>query len=279
MIGEKQGTNAPAVPDSEPCESTSELNRELTDISSRDLQLWSIGVMVLLVVALGFLALVLPNLLWKGESVRVDAGYLPQLLTGFIILILLFNLYLFDQKRRLNATREALIRRLMASGEKENLAILDALTKTYTRRHADELIGKAALHVDEQGGAVSFLFIDVEGSRQANRKFGTVTGDHLLLVTAALLRKTFRGADSICRYAGQQFLVIMPETTESQSQFAIRRFTKAVQTWNETTQFGYKLNVNLGVADYGPGQSINTVTQAAHERARIAREEALATFA
>src|SRR5512133_1394835 len=55
---------------------SSELHAELRDLGSRDLQLWSIGLLVLTVVALGFLVLVAPNLLWKSGPVQIETRFL-----------------------------------------------------------------------------------------------------------------------------------------------------------------------------------------------------------
>jgi diguanylate cyclase (GGDEF)-like protein len=249
-----------------------ELNRELRDVSSRDLQLWSIGLLVLVVVAAGFLALVLPNLLWKAQPFRVNTAYLPQLLTGFIVLIFLFNLYLFDQKRRLNATQEKLIHRLMEDARRENAGIMDPLTQVFSRFYAESVIPKETSRVDRHGGALSFLVAEVSDLRDLTARFGVVAADHVLLVTAQMLKKTLRGSDIICRYSGREFLVMMPETRASQAQNAVRRLVKAIHTWNQTTQFEYKLEVRVGVADYRTGAEMEAVLESARQHSRSADE-------
>ena len=54
-----------------------EIQRQIQDISGRDLQLWSIGLLVMLVLTAGVLALVFPNLVWAQHMVRLDMAYLP----------------------------------------------------------------------------------------------------------------------------------------------------------------------------------------------------------
>jgi diguanylate cyclase (GGDEF)-like protein len=255
-------------PKSIPEDPAQELNRELRNVSNRDLQLWSIGLLVLIVLAVGFLALVLPNLLWNAQPFRVNTAYLPQLFTGFIVLIFLFNIYLFDQKRRLNATQEKLIRRLMLDARPENPGVMDPLTQVFSRYYAESVIPKETSRVERHGGSLSFLLAAIADWQDVNARFGAVAADHVLLVTAQLLKKTLRGSDIICRYTSHEFLVLMPETRASQAQNAVRRLARAIQTWNQTTEFKYKLELNVGVADYRPGAELETVLDNVRQHTR-----------
>ena len=59
-----------------------EIQRQIHQLSGRDLQLWSIGILVILVLTGGLLALVLPNVMWAQRVIRVEHAYLPQLFFG-----------------------------------------------------------------------------------------------------------------------------------------------------------------------------------------------------
>src|SRR5208282_3174494 len=84
-----------------------EIQKQIQEISGRDLQLWSIGVLVIIVLTAGMMALLLPNVIWAQRVIRVEHAYLPQLFFGLISLILLFNIYLVGQKITLNNTRRS----------------------------------------------------------------------------------------------------------------------------------------------------------------------------
>src|ERR1700722_14534820 len=73
---------------------TDEIQKQIQQLSGRDLQLWSIGILVILVLTSGLLALVLPNLMGAQRVIHVEHAYLPQLFFGLISLIILFNIYL-----------------------------------------------------------------------------------------------------------------------------------------------------------------------------------------
>jgi hypothetical protein len=89
---------------------TEEIQREIQQLSGRDLQLWSIGILITVILTAGLLALLVPNLVWAQRIVLVEHSYLPQLFFGLICLVVLFNIYIMGQKLTLNNTRRALIR-------------------------------------------------------------------------------------------------------------------------------------------------------------------------
>ena len=117
-----------------------EIQQQIQQLSGRDLQLWSIGILVMLVLTSGLLAVILPNLVWSQLFVHIDRFYLPQLFFGLISLVLLFNIYLLSQKRTLNSTRLALIRELVLNERLESLSLIDPLTQLLNRRALNELL-------------------------------------------------------------------------------------------------------------------------------------------
>ena len=247
---------------------STELNSELRDLGSRDLQLWSIGALVLTVVALGFLALVVPNLMWKDEPFKVEARFLPQLFTGFVVLIVLFNVYLLDQKRRINSMRDNLVRRMMVDGATDKAASRDRLTDTFNREYAASVIVREM----ERGVPYTLVMVDIADFRRINKRFGQLAGDHLLLVASQLLRRTFRGSDVVCRYGGDEFLVILPETSQQLAQAPLARLDAAVHAWNETANLSYSLAFRVAAAA-GPAEgSASVVVEDMLARTRGDRE-------
>jgi len=102
-------------------ERAEQIQREIQQLSGRDLQLWSIGILVMLVLAAGMLALIFPNIVWAQRVIHIESAYLPQLFFGLISLVLLFNIYLIGQKISLNNTRRALISELVLNERLESL--------------------------------------------------------------------------------------------------------------------------------------------------------------
>ena len=78
-----------AVPDR--ATATQIQKQQLDAIGSHTFHIWSIYALIVVVLAAGICALVLPNIFWENSYLRADVRYLPQLLLGFIALIVLFN--------------------------------------------------------------------------------------------------------------------------------------------------------------------------------------------
>ena len=161
--------------------------------------------------------MILPNLVWSQLFVHVDRFYLPQLFFGLISLVLLFNIYLLSQKRTLNSTRLALIRELVLNERLESLSLIDPLTQLLNRRALNELLPREVARANRLGSSLTFMAIDLNGFSAISSKFGALEGDKVLVDFARILKTVFRGADLAFRQGGDEFLIMMPDTTEEQA--------------------------------------------------------------
>jgi diguanylate cyclase (GGDEF)-like protein len=245
---------------------TEEIQREIQQLSGRDLQLWSIGILVILILMAGVLALLLPNLVWAQRMVRVEHSYLPQLFFGLISLVVLFNIYVIGQKVALNDTRRALIRELVLNERLESLSLIDPLTQLLNRRAMNELIPTEVARSNRLGASLSFLSIEVSNLSAINSKFGTLEGDLLLVEFAKILKMVFRGGDVIFREGKERFLVVMPDTSEPQADFPIQRLLRAVEQWNLANNKGYELGFDSALASYVTGADFEDVLRTADRK-------------
>ena len=245
---------------------TDEIQQEIDQLSSRDWQLWSIGALLMLVLASGFFALVLPNLAWSQRNLILDHRFVPQLMFGLITLIVLVNIYLIAQRKSLNSTRGSLIRELVYNQRLENLSLYDPLTNLFNRRAMDEFVSREVTRVNRQGTQLTFLMLDIDGFRAVNSNFGHQAGDEILVDMAQMLKNNFRGADLLFRYGGDEFLVVMPETSEEQAEIAVRRLLRGVESWNVSGKRGFELQVNWGITAHVAGAIIADVLREADRR-------------
>jgi len=241
---------------------TEEIQRQIQEVSGRDLQLWSIAILVVLVLTAGLLALVLPNLMWAQRVIRVEHAYLPQLFFGLISLVVLFNIYLLSQKRALNSTRRALIGELILNERLESLSLIDPLTQLLNRRAMNELIPKEVARANRLGSPLTFMTLDVNGFRNINTKFGSTEGNELLVEFARMLRVNFRGGDIVFRQGGDEFLVVMPDTDEIQADSPVQRLLHAAEHWNLNSKKNYELSFTWGLAPYVTGSDYEDVLRA-----------------
>jgi diguanylate cyclase (GGDEF)-like protein len=244
-------------------DSTADLQRELDSLSDRDWQLWSICALMIVVVLIGLAAFVLPNIVGAEVVMHTDHRYLPQLFFGLITLIILFNVYILDQKRTLDRTRSRLLRELLESQKARETALVDPLTSVFNRRYLDEICPREISKAARAGTELSFLIIDIDGFKEVNTRFGHLGGDQYLRDVATLLKKTFRGSDTVLRLGGDEFMVILPETSNLQAQRAAERLSWETRWWNQAGHAKYELSFSCGVATYRKGMDIKELMEIA----------------
>src|SRR5438067_1047019 len=76
------------------------------------------------------------------------------------------------------------------------------------------------------------LTMDLKDFREINSKLGSMEGNRVLTEFSRMLKKVFRGGDLIFRQGGDEFLVVMPDTSEQQADSPLRRLLDSVDQWN-----------------------------------------------
>lgn len=92
----------------------------------------------------------------------------------------------------------------------ENQAIRDSLTGLYNRHHLDDTFDRELARARREGMPLAVVLLDVDHFKQLNDTYGHRAGDTVLKAMAALLSSDVRTEDFICRYGGEEFLVILP---------------------------------------------------------------------
>ena len=92
------------------------------------------------------------------------------------------------------------------------LAITDPLTGLFNRRYMESHVGTLIDRSAARGKSLSVLILDVDYFKSINDSFGHDAGDDVLREFAERLKASIRGIDLACRYGGEEFVVVMPDT-------------------------------------------------------------------
>lgn len=116
----------------------------------------------------------------------------------------------------------------VANRRLEQAAMTDVLTDLPNRRYALDRFQQEWRAASRTRAPLSCLLIDVDHFKQINDRFGHDVGDRVLQEIAQTMRRHLRARDVLCRYAGDEFLVISPETPLVEAQACAERLRRAV---------------------------------------------------
>ncbi len=137
---------------------------------------------------------------------------------------------------------EALLRK-QEEDEIRYLSFHDSLTGLYNRRYAEEEMRR--LDTRRQM-PISIIMGDLNGLKRVNDKYGHAAGDRMLQKTALALKESCRGEDIISRWGGDEFIVLLPRTTEEKATGICERIKDVCR---EKSSTAHPLSVALGVGE------------------------------
>lgn len=108
------------------------------------------------------------------------------------------------------------------------LAITDELTGLYNRRYFDRHMNMVMAKSLEQERDLAVMILDIDHFKSVNDNYGHDVGDAVLREFAARLRRNVRGIDMACRFGGEEFLVLMPDTDVRMAEVVAERVREAV---------------------------------------------------
>lgn len=243
------------------------VSQQLSELEKRDWELWAIVSVTGILVASGLLALLFPAAFFQQENFHFEITVSRQLVLGLFTLLALLNTYVVTRRLDIRRLREKLISSTIQNELVRLQSFTDPLTEIYNRRSLDDMAARFISHSRRNKRPLTFLLIDADNFRQVNSRFGHLTGDFVLAEVASLLRSSVRGSDAVVRYGGDEFLVILADTSRTDASAVVDRIQTYLRDWNRAGHLeGFELQLSIGVAEWQDGKTLDEVLDAAdHE--------------
>lgn len=130
------------------------------------------------------------------------------------------------------------------------LSATDGLTGLLNSRSLLELTERAINHALTTEGCVSLFFIDCDDFKQINDHFGHPVGDQFLRFIATLLLEGIREGDVVIRYAGDEFIILLPDTNLEAATSVGERLIETIRSRTMKDNLNLHTTVSMGVATY-----------------------------
>lgn len=143
----------------------------------------------------------------------------------------------------------------------EYFASTDTLTGVHNREWGYQTIGSSILnpHRDTSKSS-SLVFIDIDGLKVTNDKYGHDAGDNMLIETVNIIRNNIRKTDSIFRWGGDEFVLIL-EGVGDAAESVMGKIQNGIDEFNEKYNLPYELSFSYGITEFDPdsGDDIDTL--------------------
>jgi diguanylate cyclase (GGDEF)-like protein len=154
--------------------------------------------------------------------------------------------------------------------EARQLADLDALTGLHNRRYFHETLAREVARAHRYDRQLALIVLDIDDFKAINDRIGHLAGDGVLAETADRVREAVRSADVACRVGGDEFAVILPESTTDDADQLYHRLRGAISS--RPVAHAGRLFVSAGIAELVPADDPTAFFERADEALYRAKE-------
>jgi two-component system cell cycle response regulator len=144
----------------------------------------------------------------------------------------------------------------------ENLAITDPLTELFNRRQFEFTIEKEFSRTMRYNSHTSCLMIDIDHFKNINDEYGHHAGDIALKEIAKLIKSCVRETDTVARWGGEEFIILLPETKKENALKIASKILKVISDY-KFSDIPSQITVSIGIASI-PEPSTNTAGKLIH---------------
>lgn len=156
--------------------------------------------------------------------------------------------------------RKSLLETERAAGQLRRQAYEDPLTHLPNRRYAEARLDGLL----SAGAAPALAVVDVDRFKEVNDAIGHPGGDQVLRIVGELLIAGVRDTDEVCRWAGDEYVILLPETTAEQAERALERTRRKVAAYDWAAMgLDFPVTISVGIASAARGDDRRTLFAAA----------------
>ena len=178
-----------------------------------------------------------------------------------------FSLKLRRTHKKLRKANKALVsaqHELQAQNQKlTELSTKDSLTGIYNRSHLDQVIESEVMRSNRYKSNLSLIMLDIDHFKNINDNYGHQVGDAVLIRVAEVLNQNLRTTDILARWGGEEFMILCPNSSESQTLIVAQKLRKNLASVKHKNVG--QVTASFGVASHQPGQTVRKLVNQADE--------------
>ena len=164
----------------------------------------------------------------------------------------------------LGMTGSLMIENLLHRRQRERAqkcAMTDPLTHLFNRRMGILALDQLVASSRRDQRPLTILMCDLDHFKKLNDTFGHASGDAAICATANVLRESVRKSDTVCRYGGEEFLVVLPDTTPDEAIVLAARMFTAVRECGEALDM--PITISIGLTSHRKNDTIESILRRA----------------
>lgn len=211
-------------------------------------------------------------------------------LTGYLVILIALLLYsVFRQRKTISALNEFVLEQNKMIEKLQEQAAIDPLTGLLNRRAFERTLGRLLklLSSDDSNkrhpslDALAVFFVDLDHFKRINDTYGHIVGDEVLRKVAAVMQRTLRESDLVCRWGGEELVVALPSVYLPEALEVAEKVRKAIAN-TEFSVSGLRVTASLGVTAtkqrMQQTELIERADQAVYEAKNTGRNRVVANY-